>query len=106
MLLPKQWSSKRGSSSPNKVSADWIFVYADMGSKMKRCREKGTDIAQMTDKEVQQKIVSIDKKRARYYQFYTDHNWGDKSYYDLCINTSGKDIKKIASALMDFLTNI
>ena len=83
-----------------------LFVYADMKSKIKRCREKGTDTAQMTDKEVQQKIISVDKKRARYYQFYTDHNWGGKSHYDLCGNTSGNDIKKLANALAYFLTGI
>ena len=42
-----------------------LFVYAYISSKIARCREKGADAAAMTDKELQQKIISIDKKRAR-----------------------------------------
>ncbi len=30
----------------------------------------------------------MDKKRARYYLFYTNQAWGKKENYDLCINTS------------------
>lgn len=30
----------------------------------------------------------MDKKRARYYTFYTNQAWGKKENYDLCINTS------------------
>lgn len=83
-----------------------LFVYADMKSKVMRCRNKGTDIKEMTDKEIQQKIVPIDKKRARYYEFYTDNRWGDKANYDLCVNTSNTEIKKLADVLADFISNI
>ena len=31
---------------------------------------------------------AVDKKRARYYLFYTNQAWGKKENYDLCINTS------------------
>lgn len=81
-----------------------LFVYADMRSKIARCREKGSDAAAMTDKELQQKILSINKKRARYYQFYTGQNWGDKANYDLCINTTDTEIKKIVLAIERFIT--
>ena len=74
-----------------------LFVYADISSKIARCREKGADAAAMTDKELQQKIMSIDKKRARYYQFYTEQDWGNKANYDLCVNTTNTEIKKIAA---------
>lgn len=80
-----------------------LFVYADISSKIARCKEKGADATAMTDKELQQKIVSIDKKRARYYQFYTDQNWGDKANYDLCINTTNAEIKKIVLAIERFI---
>ena len=80
-----------------------LFVYADISSKIARCREKGADAAAMTDKELQQKIMSIDKKRARYYRFYTEQNWGDKANYDLCVNTTNTEIKKIAAAIEKFI---
>ena len=34
-----------------------IFVYADMESKIKRCREKGPEEEKLTDKELKQKIT-------------------------------------------------
>ena len=80
-----------------------LFVYADISSKIARCREKGADAAAMTDKELQQKIMSIDKKRARYYQFYTEQDWGNKANYDLCINTTNTEIKKIVAAIEKFI---
>ena len=73
-----------------------LFIYADMEARIVRCRAKGEDAARMSDEELRQRILSIDKKRARYYQFYTDQVWGDKINYDLCINTSAVNIKKLA----------
>ncbi len=76
-----------------------IFVYADMDSKMKRCREKGPEDEQLSDKELRQKIAGIDKKRAKYYEFYTGHPWGDKLNFDLCLNTTRTVIKEIVPAV-------
>ncbi|WP_418290460.1 cytidylate kinase family protein, partial [Massilicoli timonensis] len=44
-----------------------------------------------------------DKKRARYYQFYTEQDWGNKANYDLCINTTNTEIKKIVAAIEKFI---
>ena len=76
-----------------------LFIYAEICAKIARCRTKGADAAEMTDKELQQKIAAVDKKRARYYQFYTEQSWGDKANYDLCINTANTEIKKIVLAI-------
>ena len=76
-----------------------IFIYADMESKIKRCREKGPEDEKLTDKELRQKITGIDKKRAKYYEVYTGHAWGDKLNFDLCINTTQTVIKEIVPAI-------
>lgn len=80
-----------------------IFVYADMESKLKRCREKASEEEKMTDKELKQHILGIDRKRAKYYQFYTGHKWGDKLNFDVCINTSRVVIKEIVPAVAKML---
>lgn len=72
-----------------------IFVYADMESRLERCRRKAPKNENLTDKDLKKKILSIDKNRARYYEYYTDQKWGDIMNYDLCINTSTAEIKKI-----------
>ena len=76
-----------------------VFVYADIDSRMARCRAKGGDDANLSDKELHRKIQSIDKSRAQYYRFYTGRTWGDRNNYDLCINTSGRDIARLAKSI-------
>lgn len=76
-----------------------LFVYADMDSKMKRCREKAPEGEHLSDKELKQQIKGIDKRRAKYYEFYTEHTWGDKLNYDLCINTTQTVIKEIVPVI-------
>ncbi|MBQ2895714.1 MAG: cytidylate kinase-like family protein [Oscillospiraceae bacterium] len=76
-----------------------IFVYADMASKMARCRAKGPEHEHFSDKELRQHIQSVDKHRASYYEFYTGLAWGDKLSYDLCVNTTNTEIKTIVPFL-------
>ena len=76
-----------------------IFVYADVESKLRRCRTKGPAQENLSDRELKQKMSGIDKNRANYYELLTGRSWGNKLNYDLCINTSGLDIKLLAQAL-------
>ena len=77
-----------------------LFIYADMEYKIVRCKAKGDDIENLADQELRRKILSVDKKRSRYYQFYTNQVWGKKEHYDLCINTSRyAQIKEIIPSL-------
>ncbi len=72
-----------------------IFVYADIESRIKRCMERAGEGEKLTEKEMKRHILALDKERAKYYEFYTDRRWGDKLNYDLCINTSFLEIKKL-----------
>ena len=76
-----------------------IFVYSDMKSKIKRCREKASKDENLTDKELKQQINDIDKNRSKYYQFFTGKKWGDRMNYDLCVNTSNLSVKEIANVI-------
>ena len=44
-----------------------LFIYADMDFKMQRCREWEHFGEEITDKALRQKIISVDKERAKYY---------------------------------------
>ena len=76
-----------------------IFVYADMASRIARCRERDEEGKSLTDKEYRQQILSMDKARAKYYDFYTDLRWGDKLNYELCVNTTNQDIPALVTVL-------
>ncbi len=76
-----------------------LFVYAEMPFKMERCRNRAPENEHFTDKELKKHILEIDKKRGRYYQFFTGQTWGERLNYDLCINTSNAPIKEIAKVI-------
>ncbi len=76
-----------------------IFVYAELQSRIERCRARAPEGEHLSDKEYKQQIQSVDKSRARYYDFYTDMKWGDKLNYELCINTTGQDIPTLAAVV-------
>ena len=80
-----------------------IFVYSDLETKMRRCRSKGIGEEEISDKDLKKYIQRVDKNRAEYYEFYTGKKWGEKLNYDLCINTTGTDIKMIVSVLAKML---
>lgn len=81
-----------------------IFVYADMQSKIMRCREKRND-EKMTDRELEDKIQKIDKGRKNLRSMISGKEWGDKENYDLCINTTKLMIKNIIKPLSEYIIN-
>lgn len=77
-----------------------IFVYADIESRIRRCMERSSnEEGALSEKQIKKQILSIDKNRAKYYDFYTGNKWGDKSNYDICINTTDVVIKEIVPYL-------
>lgn len=80
-----------------------IFVYADMESKINRCRRKATENENLTDRELENKIIQIDKDRRKYNSIISNQEWGDKRNYHLCINTSGIEIKNVISSIAEYI---
>ncbi len=80
-----------------------IFVYADMAQKVDRCKKREKSDSNLTDKEIIKNIKKIDKKRKKYYEFYTGQAWGERKNYDMMINTTNADIKEIAEMLASFI---
>ena len=78
-----------------------LFVYADMEWKVKRCRERASAEEHLTARELEKKIRQIDAGRARHQKLLTDRKWGAPEGYDLCINTTNLEIKKIIPGLKE-----
>ncbi len=76
-----------------------IFVYADMPSKVERCRVKNYEKEDLTDKDLERRIAAVNRRRADYYEYYTGQKWGDRLHYDLCINTTQTNIKQMTAAI-------
>ncbi len=79
-----------------------IFVYADMETKIARCRKRAAESSRLTDKEIEKKIKQIDKGRASGYNMISSTDWGDKRGYDLCVNTTNINIKEITPFIADY----
>lgn len=82
-----------------------IFVYANLKAKINRCKEKKSEDENLSDKELEKKIKSIDKSRKEFTSLISNIEWGKKENYDLCINTSDVEIKKIIPSLAEYTKN-
>lgn len=80
-----------------------IFVYADEASKLKRCMERQPAEETLTEREMKKQMAALDRSRAQYYSYFSDQKWGAREHYDLMLNTSGRNIKKTAAALAEYL---
>ena len=62
-----------------------VFITAPMKDKIERKRPM---LEGKSDNEIRSHISKIDKKRAKYYTYYTDRTWGSAPTYNLCIDSS------------------
>lgn len=82
-----------------------IFIYADMKSKIARCKQKADENENLSEKELEKKIIEVSKNREKFHNIVSNEEWGKKENYDLCINTSGVDIKSIITPLKMYIEN-
>lgn len=82
-----------------------IFVYANIESKINRCRQKAKEDENLTDKELEKEIKVIDKNRKAFNSLISNAEWGMKENYNLCINTSNIEIKTIIPSLAKYIEN-
>lgn len=80
-----------------------IFVYADLNSKIERCKSRMTPEENLSDKEIKRKIISIDRARKSTHDLYADYKWGDKVGYNICVNTTGVSIKEIVPSIAEMV---
>lgn len=59
-----------------------IFIHASMSKRLERVRTKYG-----IEKATEETIKKVDKKRANYYNFYTNRNWGRPESYHLCLDS-------------------
>lgn len=74
-----------------------IFVYADMQSRIERCKKRAAGGEDMTDREIERRIREIDRGRRRNHNMASASKWGEKEGYELCLNTSKLDIKPLTA---------
>ena len=61
-----------------------LFIYADLDARIRRIAR----IYDLTDAKAKEMIVKTDKKRASYYNYYSNKRWSDADSYDVCLSSS------------------
>ncbi len=79
-----------------------IFVYADMNSKIKRCKKRFSKDESVTERDLEKKIKQVDSARRKHHDLISTDKWGDRKNYNLCINTTGTEIKEVVAAASAF----
>jgi cytidylate kinase len=74
-----------------------VFIHADMAARAKRIVEQ---YGERTDSP-EQRLRDKDKRRAAYYQIYTDTKWGDVGNYDITLNSGVLGIDKCVELLAE-----
>ena len=82
-----------------------IYVCADMAARIARCMEyekKRPRSERLTEKEIIRNIRRIDKSRTRMREVLTGRTRGDASVFDLTVNATHWEIKRLAPAVAEF----
>ena len=73
-----------------------VFIHSDMENRAKRIVEQYGERSDSPEKRLKDK----DKRRAAYYQFYTDMKWGNVSNYHITLNSGALGIEKCVQILV------
>ena len=76
-----------------------VFIYADMDQRIRRIAQK----YDLTDAKAKDIIIKTDKKRASYYNYYTNKEWGDAKEYDLCLNSGKLGVYGTVKAIIEYM---
>ncbi len=74
-----------------------IFICADKTERVKRIAE----IQRLPQDKATFFVDKIDKKRAEYYNYFSNKTWGDANSYHICINSSVLGIDETVACIHD-----
>ena len=76
-----------------------VFIHGDMECKVARIASE----YQVSSAKAKEMIIKTDKRRASYYNYYSDKRWGDVSGYSLSVNSSVLGIDGTVRLLKDYV---
>ena len=76
-----------------------VFIHANSDFRAARIAEE----YKLPDAKVRDMLVKTDKKRASYYNFQSEKQWGAASSYNLCIESSAVGIDGAVDLIMDYI---
>lgn len=76
-----------------------VFIHASLED----CVARLEGMFSLPAKELEKKIIEIDKRRAAYYRYYTGRDWEAAKNYDLCLNSKQLGFDKCVKIVRDYL---
>jgi len=76
-----------------------IFLYADNPHRIKTLIERNG----VSEKEASSAISKADKRRANFYNFYTNQSWGHVENYDIALNTATLSRDNAVDILLNYI---
>ncbi|MCD8011467.1 MAG: cytidylate kinase-like family protein [Lachnospiraceae bacterium] len=74
-----------------------VFIYADMAKRAERIVTQYGESSEAPEKRLRDK----DKRRAAYYQFYTDMKWGEARHYHISLDSGTLGIEKCVQVISE-----
>ena len=74
-----------------------VFIHGNMKEK----KERAIHSYEVDERDIENSIHKIDKRRANYYEYYTDRKWGDPQNHCMCLNTSALDMERCIRYILD-----
>ena len=78
-----------------------IYVCASDVARVERCMKKGEE--GLSEKDILKKCRQLDRRRQAYRKMFTDARWNDAAGYQLCVNTSGREIKQLIPGIVAYI---
>lgn len=76
-----------------------VYLHADDDYRLRRVVNQYG----YSEKNALKEIKTVDKKRARFHNFYSDENWGEAATYDLCIDVSALGVDKTVDLIEQYV---
>ena len=76
-----------------------VFVHAPLEKRIARVAE----YEKIDNAAAKKMVLQNDKKRASYYNYYSNKKWGDGATYDLCVNTGKVGIFGAAEIIKNYV---
>lgn len=72
-----------------------VFVQASLEWRIKRKMQQ----EHLSREKAAHLVRKMDKRRKKYYEYYTGQAWGDPAYYDVCIDTTSTDFEDAVTTI-------
>ncbi|MDD4290756.1 MAG: cytidylate kinase-like family protein [Clostridia bacterium] len=80
-----------------------IFVHAPFACRVRRKLQLLPESTQMTQNDMEKEVKCVDKKREKFYEYYTDNKWGDCANYHLSIDVEKVGIDGAVDTIITYL---